>query len=100
MAYKVDNRNRFICHSSCCFSMFFTYFFLSVNSCHAALSDRFLILPIISTVFAVYLYVVELLPFKHFLFLYKSLSDDGKTLPVILCISECSPVACVVLFVY
>ena len=25
---------------------------------------------------------------KHFLFLYKNLSDDGKTLLVILCISE------------
>ena len=32
--------------------------------------------------------VTDFPPFKHFLFLYKLLSDDGKTLLVILCISE------------
>ncbi len=32
--------------------------------------------------------VTDFPPFKHFLFLYKHLSDDGKTLMVILCISE------------
>ena len=32
--------------------------------------------------------VTNLLSFKHFLFLYKNLSDDGKTLLVILCILE------------
>ena len=32
--------------------------------------------------------VTNLLPFKHFLFLYKNFSDDGKPLPVILCIAE------------
>ena len=32
--------------------------------------------------------VTDFPPFKHFLFLYKHLSDDGKTLLVILCISE------------
>ena len=32
--------------------------------------------------------VIDFPPFKHFLFLYKLLSDDGKTLLVILCISE------------
>ncbi|BEG61551.1 hypothetical protein Cfast33896_05060 [Coprobacter fastidiosus] len=32
--------------------------------------------------------VTEFPTFKHFLFLYKNLSDDGKTLPIILCISE------------
>ena len=26
--------------------------------------------------------------FKHFLFVYKNLSDDGKTFPIIPCISE------------
>ena len=57
--------------------------------------------------YAVYLYIIDLCteldglgflasdnavtdfpPFKHFLFLYKHFSDDGKTLLVILCISE------------
>ena len=33
------------------------------------------------------------LPFEHFLFLYKNLSDYGKTLPVILCIPEWSAVS-------
>ena len=32
--------------------------------------------------------VPDLLPYKHFLFLYKNLSDDGKTFLVILGISE------------
>ena len=32
--------------------------------------------------------VTNFLPFKHFLFLYKNLSDDGKPLSVILCIAE------------
>ena len=32
--------------------------------------------------------VTDLPPFKHFLFLYKNLSDDGKTLLVILSIPE------------
>ena len=32
--------------------------------------------------------VTDFPTFKHFLFLYKNLSDDGKTLPIILCISE------------
>ena len=32
--------------------------------------------------------VTDFPPFKHFLFLYKLLSDDGKTFLVILCISE------------
>ena len=36
--------------------------------------------------------VTDFPPFKHFLFLYKHLSDDGKTLLVILCISEESTV--------
>ncbi|GAA6339166.1 hypothetical protein I090019C5_27410 [Phocaeicola massiliensis] len=32
--------------------------------------------------------VTDFPPFKHFLFLYKHLSDDGKTLMIILGISE------------
>ena len=32
--------------------------------------------------------VIDLPAFKHFLFLYKNLSDDGKPLSVILCIAE------------
>ena len=32
--------------------------------------------------------ITDFSAFKHFLFLYKNLSDDGKTLPIILCISE------------
>lgn len=32
--------------------------------------------------------VTDFPPLKHFLFLRKNLSDDGKTLPVILCISK------------
>ena len=32
--------------------------------------------------------VTDFLPFKHLLFLYKNLSDDGKTLLVILSIAE------------
>ena len=32
--------------------------------------------------------ITDFSAFKHFLFLYKNLSDDGKTLPVILCIPE------------
>ena len=36
--------------------------------------------------------VTDFPTFKHFLFLYKNLSDDGKTLPIILCISEWYPV--------
>lgn len=32
--------------------------------------------------------VTDLPAFKHFLFLYKNLSDDGKPLSVILCIAE------------
>ncbi len=32
--------------------------------------------------------VNDFLPFKHLLFLYKNLSDDGKTLLVILSIAE------------
>ena len=36
--------------------------------------------------------VTDLPIFKHFLFLYKDLSDDGQPLPVIRCISECGSV--------
>ena len=32
--------------------------------------------------------ITDFLPLKHLLFLYKNLSDDGKTLPVILCIQS------------
>ena len=36
--------------------------------------------------------VPDLLPYKHFLFLYKNLSDDGKTFLVILGIAKCASV--------
>ena len=36
--------------------------------------------------------VTDLPPFKHFLLLYKNLSDNGQLLPVIRCISECGSV--------